>query len=442
MVRGALRSRLGRHSALNFMGLATPLAVAFLLLPVLARALGPARFGLLGIAWAFLEYLTLFDAGLGRATTKFVADSLERGTADASQVTAVALTSQLAIGALVAAALWLLAPQVAARVVTESAALQREAAGVIRMVAVSLPVVLALTTLRGVLEGAREFGLVNAIRIPSSAANIVIPTIAAAFGASVPAMLVLVLAARVLTCFVLLAAILRAVPSFRVEPPREWRRLSALLSFGGWVMVSSIASPMLVYFDRFALTARAGLAAVGYYVPAFEAMSRTLLIPISVVVAMFPLVAGLTLRGERERVRQLFSRAMWTLFALMLPVTVVVLVFAPTILRVWMGETYAVQSALAMRVLAVGVLINAMAHPPYTFLEAAGRPDVPARFHLLELALFVPLAWFLVGSYGITGAAIAWTARVTFDSITLYIAATRLLPLARPARAPLQEPAT
>ncbi|HET9775733.1 MAG TPA: hypothetical protein VFP77_04115, partial [Gemmatimonadaceae bacterium] len=58
------QSRLAHNTLLNFLGLAVPLALAFFVMPVAAHYLGPARFGLIGLAWAVTEYLVLFDLGL------------------------------------------------------------------------------------------------------------------------------------------------------------------------------------------------------------------------------------------------------------------------------------------------------------------------------------------------------------------------------------------
>jgi O-antigen/teichoic acid export membrane protein len=85
--------------------------------------------------------------------------------------------------------------------------------------------------------------------------------------------------------------------------------------------------------------------------------------------------------------------------------------------------------ALALRILAVGVLINSAAHIPYTFLEASGRPDVVAKCHLAEVLVHLPVAWLLVGRWGITGAAVAWTLRVTLDALLLLAAARRVIPV-------------
>jgi len=425
----ALRSRLGRNTALNLIGLAVPLAIAVVVLPVLTRALGPARFGLLGMSWAFLEYLQLFDVGLGRATIRYVADSLARDTHDVSQITSVSLSTQLVIGSLAGVGLALASPALARHVFRIDPGLTGEATRLFMVVGLNLPAVLAMTTLRGVLEGAQRFAVSNAIKIPGSAGAVIIPAVLAYMGASLPTMLLWVFVWRVLICIVSAVAIRAVVPHFRVEPPRDWRRLRGLISFGGWVAVTGVVSPMLVYFDRFALGARHGLAAVGYYTAPYEGITRLLMIPISLITALFPLLTGLSAAAALARVDRLFSSSMRVVLAVMGLPALIALVFAPEILRIWMGPVYAAEGATALRILAVGVLINAAAQIPYTFLEAAGRPDVPAKFHVAELVVHLPIAWWLVGAYGIDGAALAWTLRVTIDTTLLLLAAHRIVPV-------------
>jgi O-antigen/teichoic acid export membrane protein len=108
---------------------------------------------------------------------------------------------------------------------------------------------------------------------------------------------------------------------------------------------------------------------------------------------------------------------------------VVLSIFAPEVLRLWLGFRYADQSATALRILAIGVMINSLSHVPCGYLQASGRPDIPARFHILELAIYVPLTWFLVRRLGISGAALAWTIRVTLDGTLLFVASRRVLGL-------------
>jgi O-antigen/teichoic acid export membrane protein len=108
------------------------------------------------------------------------------------------------------------------------------------------------------------------------------------------------------------------------------------------------------------------------------------------------------------------------------PALVVVAVGAPDILGLWIGPDYARQGALALRVLAAGVAVNALAHVPYALLQGRGRPDLPAKFQLVELPLHLGLTWLLVRAYGVPGAAIAWSARMALDAALLFGAAHRL----------------
>src|SRR5690606_26812558 len=59
----------------NLAGLLLPLPVAIAVVPALLVGLGDARFGLLTLAWALMGYFTLFDFGLGRATTQGIAEA-------------------------------------------------------------------------------------------------------------------------------------------------------------------------------------------------------------------------------------------------------------------------------------------------------------------------------------------------------------------------------
>ena len=67
-----------RNTVLNLVGLVVPLAVGFVTIPMVVRALGNERFGILALVWVVLGYFGLFDLGLGRTTTRYVADCLGR----------------------------------------------------------------------------------------------------------------------------------------------------------------------------------------------------------------------------------------------------------------------------------------------------------------------------------------------------------------------------
>lgn len=437
------RKSIARNTILNFGGLSFPLLVGVAVMPIITGNLGPARFGLLGLTLALLEYSGLFDLGLGRATTKHVAEKLATGDDEISHLVVVSILSQLAFGAVGGIAFALAAPLLANYVFEIPPDMTGEAIAVFRVLGALIPATLLLVSLRGVLEAAHRFDLSNAIRIPSSLASFLIPAIASSKGYTLPAIMAMFLAGRVFFCAASAVAVHRAFPNFRWSLPDDWSMLRPLLAFGGWMSVSNVVSPMLVYLDRFMLGALSGLAAVGYYTAPFDGVVRMLIVPASLVNALFPSVSGMHATGDTTGIKRVFAKAVRNMTLILSIPALVLLFFGPMLLRFWLGDVYAEQGGTAVRVLAFGVLMNSLAHIPSSFIVAMSRPDINAKFHMLELAAHLPIAWLLINQFGVTGAAIAWTIRVTFDAALLFTGISRLLgtPLwkllsAKPALAP------
>jgi len=103
-------------------------------------------------------------------------------------------------------------------------------------------------------------------------------------------------------------------------------------------------------------------------------------------------------------------------------------------LTLWLGAEFAKHSFRVLQWLAVGVFINSLANVPFALLQGVGRPDLIATLHLIELPLYLGLLWWLIGTRGIEGAAIAWTARVAIDALSLFGLANRFLPGKNPIR--------
>jgi len=422
---GSARSRVAHNTLLNFLGLAVPLALAFFVMPVAARHLGPARFGLIGLAWAVTEYLVLFDLGLGRATVRFIADTLHRNPDDLTEIASLAISIQLVAGIIGGAVFTLLAPTLVRAAFHMPAPISAEAVAMFRVVGFSLPFVLLLTGLRGILEGAQRFDLSNALRMTSSSASVAIPAIGAVVGASLPSIMWWVLISRATVCLAYLVAIRHALPTLRWRVPSSWSRSRELLSFGGWVLVSNVVSPVLAYFDRFALGAIAGVAAVGFYTAPYEGVTRLTLVAISLAASLLPALTALETRGERARSAELISSSARTLMVVMAPPLALIFAFAPTLLHIWLGPEYAAQASVALRILTIAVFANAVAQLPFVTLYAFNRPDLPAKFHLTELVIHLPLTIVLVREFGIAGAASAWTIRVALDLCLLMAGAAR-----------------
>jgi len=411
---------LARNTLYNLLGQAIPLLVGVAAIPIATRYLGAPRFGLLGLIWAILGSAVALDLGLGRATTKYVAEYLSLGKhAELRRVAGLTVASQTGLGVIGGVALALASGWLTSALGIP-AALHREARLALIALAASVPFVVLSASLRGILEGAQRFDLGNLVRGPLAVAGFAIPAIAAPLDSSLATIVLLLLAARVAACWALAVAIRRSLPEFRWELRPSWAVLRPLLAYGGWVSVSNAIAPVLGYLERFLLASLAGVAAVAYYTAPFEAIIRISIVPASLAGALFPLVsASAAQSGAGRESERLVGRALWYLLpALALPTGLAAL-FAHPLLSVWLGGAYAANGATALAILAAGVLVNGLAYLPSAYLLARGRPDIPAMFHLIELPLYAAAAWVLIEAYGVAGAALAWTLRVTLDAVLL-----------------------
>jgi O-antigen/teichoic acid export membrane protein len=103
----------------------------------------------------------------------------------------------------------------------------------------------------------------------------------------------------------------------------------------------------------------------------------------------------------------------------------VLVAVGPDLLRAWLGAESFAEAGVALQFLAVGILVNAIGYVPSAYLHSINRPDLPAKMHLLELPVFLGLAWLLMPRFGAAGAGAVWFVRATLDTALLHAASTR-----------------
>lgn len=417
---------LARNTGWNLAGQLLPLAVALFAMPALVWGLDAAAFGVLGLVWMILTFFR--ELGFGRATTKLVAEHLARGAAGRASYTVwCAVAVQALLGVAAGMALIFTAEPLARHVLSVPVELLPETRVALLLVGATVPAVLVAGAFRGALEGLERFDLTNLVMAPLGLANFLLPLAAVMAGWRLPGAVLLLCAARVAALAGLWGLAARHLPGL-ARPAGSPGDAGALIRFGGWTSVSTVVSPILMYADRALIGILVGVAAVGYYTAPFEAATRLLVLPVSFVGALFPALSARASRGDGADAGRLAMRSVKLLLLGIGPAAIVLAASADSLLTVWVGAEFAAEGALALRILAAGVLVNALAHVPFSLLQGIGRPDITAKLHAVELPLHLGMAAFLVAGWGIPGAALAWTLRVSVDAAALFFFAGKLAP--------------
>ena len=415
---------LARNTLYNLFGQALPVLVAVLCTPALLRGLGTDRFGILTLAWVVIGYFSLFDLGLGRALTQYVAERLGRDQHhDIGPVVRRSLIMITGLGVLGAIFVAAISPTLVRDILKVPEGLQAETVKAFYILALSIPFVISTAAIRGVLEGYQLFRLTNALRTPIGIFTYVGPLLVLPFAPNLVWVVAVLLFGRVVGWAAHLTLCVKRVPMFGPDADGDNpgdRSLKAVFRFGGWMTVSNIVGPLMVTMDRFLVGTLVSVAAVAYYATPSHAVSQLLIIPASLLGVMFPAFALMEAQ-DRTKNAVMFERVVKYMLVILFPIALVLMTLAFDGLKLWLGADFALHATPVLRWLTIGIFLNALAFVPLALLQGIGRPDITAKLHLFELPTYLALVWWLTKARGVEGAAIAFTLRVALDTIILFV---------------------
>lgn len=414
-----------RHTAYNGIGLVAPILAAVISIPILIEILGPERFGILTLVWAIVNYFGILDLGLGRALTLELAVLLADGRDSlVNQLNRTALAVLLALGLIGSFFLFSCTKWIIGGL---SANIQAsELINTVHAMACAIPFIVLTAGVRGALEAKGEFGVINAIRVPMGILNFALPVAIAMYGAGrLDEISWALVVARALGLLLHVIFMVRAYPGTLGSHSLDFSWIRILLINGGWMTVSNVISPVMGYLDRFIVGFLLPAASVAYYATPQELILKIYLIPGALTSVLFPRFAA-----EKSGSHSLYLKSLAAIGAIVASACLIGLISTRFILSIWVGEEFAEASALVMQILIVGVFFGAVSSIPYTYLQAIGRANLTAVSHIAQLPIFLLATYFLTSTWGIEGAALAWSGRLCIDALVLFVAAQIMRPSA------------
>ena len=410
---------IARNTVYNFLGRATPLLLALLTVPLYLRYIGEDRYGVLSIVWLFAGYFSVLELGLSRASAYHLSIQHKDSIKDKSTTLWTALTINLFLGTIGAGILYVSARWAFTVFFHMQAHLRADVLHNLVWIAVSLPLSTFSAVLYGALESRELFSYMNWIGALTSAATQLLPlSVAIWVSPSLNDLIPTVVLARAVGVLLLGWYVWNLLPLCLCKP-LDWKKAKDLLSYGGWISVSSLISPLLSTLDRMWIGAVLGVKYVTYYTVPSNISQGASIIPGSLVSSMFPVWSKMTEQDSMS----LAERSTRVLIEVFTPIIITGIVILHIFLRYWISPEFANHSALVGMIILMGVWINGLAYVPYNLLQARGRPDIPAKLHVIELPFFLIALWLGLHYFGLWGAAVAWSARVAADALLLYYVA-------------------
>lgn len=421
---------LARNTILNLVGQLVPMLMAVFAIPALVNSLGKDRFGILTLAWTVIGYFTLFDLGVGQALTKLFSEKLgKRQEHEFPGLFWTALILMIVFGSTGAITALLLTPWLT-NVLKIPKELYTETLSSFYVLSFYVPIAISSAGLRGILEAHQRFDIINSIRVPMRIFTYIGPLLVLPFSNNLFFIVILLLLGEAVGWLSHLLFCFYIIPKLHHKFVFQRNLVLPLLRYGSWMTVSNVISPLIVTVDRFLLGMLISAAAVAYYATPYEMITKLWAIPSALVAVLFPVFSS-CFSIDIHRTATLFRRSTKYIFLTLFPVILVIITIAYEILNWWLGKDFANNSTHVLQWLAVGVFINSLGRISSALVQGAGRPDITAKLHFIEVPIYLLIFWLLVNFKGVEGAAIAWVIRVTLDTFLLFIMTWKLLKLPR-----------
>lgn len=416
-----------KGSFYNILGYTLPLLFAFITIPILLNSLGTERFGLLNLIWIITGYSSFFDFGIGRSLTKIIAEKI--GTNQSFLIPKVfwnSLYLMLAISLIVSICLFFITPYIINNAFEIPDLLKPEATFALYGLIISLPIIISTTGVRGTLEAYQQFGIINIVRVFLGIFTFLGPVLVLVFVDSLFWIVIFLLFIRIIAWLLYIKQVFKINNDVRnnLYSKFDFDLIRPLIRLSFWITIANIVGPIMLYSDRFFISAIISATALTYYATPYEIVTKLLLIPNALTTVLFPLFSA-SEANNPEIAKNLFNNSVKFTFITLFPIVFLSVVFSFDAMNLWLGNKFANESFLVLQILSLGVLINALAYIPFNYLQGIGKPKIPALLNLIEFPIYILFLWFFIKMWGITGAASIWTIRIIFDAGILFLISHR-----------------
>ena len=411
--------------------------------PLILAEFGLPRYGVWILVNSAAGLSGVVSFGLGDATTKLVSERYGSGDVSGARLIVQASVAMLIVLGTVGAAIWWLTAEVIVQSARLDAPLIPDAVLAARLSAVLLAIRVVGCAFVGGMRGLERFDVVVGLSVATKA-TILIATVATAMtthslAASVTAM-ILVCSAAIIFEARLLARLVSGCCYMPAVPRRELR---AIIRFGTFSSLQSVAAIFTSHVDRLMIGSVLGAGALGLYGVCSQVAQQTFAVLAATFSVLMPAISRSASASDQNGWRRHVPTLVCVNIAAAALMTIVLIAGAHTILKFWVGEAIAADGAATLRMLAFGyglIAVNVVVH---FVLLGTGHIRFVAITNVLAAVVSTAALATTLGTIGIVAGGIA---KIVYGTVLVsnYACVVRLVrarALTAPSRASSESPA-
>jgi O-antigen/teichoic acid export membrane protein len=165
------------------------------------------------------------------------------------------------------------------------------------------------------------------------------------------------------------------------------------------------------------------ISEVAYYVVPGSLAQRLGTVPSIICQVAFPMISEIGSKGDMAALRRLYIKGSKVVVLSLLPLFVILFVWAPQILKVWLGQAFEDHATWPMRLQLLGWSASILTVIPFHVALGLGKPVSNSYAAAASSAVILPLWAYLIPHHGIFGAALGFAIGqlIVAPSFVLYI---------------------
>jgi len=353
---------------------AVAMMVAF---PIYLHFLGYEKYGVWLVLATVLSFARLGNLGIDQAVMKLVAEEHGRDDIEGIQKYVTTALALLCLsGSLVLIAVLVFKTQIVSvfKLNNENA---QTALWLLPYIGILSIYVFIVQALNATLSGLGRMDLANYIQSIGRVVAVTVATILLYSGRSIESLLIGNTLSYVFIHVMSLICIWR-IACIRLLRLRnlDVQRCKRILRFGGAVFGGSIISMLLSPFNKLMLSRYAGVSTIPVYEITFRGSMQVRGLVEAGLRALMPEISRLSgnmTRYAKDRISQISRHAMKLIFFFGIPIYGALIILAPLLLRVWLGEKFVETLPAAFRIMLIGTFLSLLCVPAYYTLMGLGR---------------------------------------------------------------------
>ncbi|MFQ5800570.1 MAG: flippase [Candidatus Hydrothermarchaeales archaeon] len=363
---------------------------------VMGRLLDPYQYGILNLALPLqFMVIVLTSAGIAPSIAKFISESKAKGE-DVKRLASSCLFYYTLGGAGIGLIFFALASPLG-RVVFGDA----NAVLPLRISAVAIPFGILISVYTGIFQGLKKVSYMSGVLLFEQGLRVIFAV------------------ALVVVGFEAVGAIGGSTLGFAVAVPLSYVLFKRLgLSFGEHsfeifkevfyfsipTSITALSSFILAYADILLIGFYMTTTDVGIYSAASPASRLIMAFTMALYAVLIPSVSELSAKGGQREVKGYFKLSLLALGVVILPATVIALVFSTQIIGALFTERYLL-AVPSFEILIVGMAFLSLFMTNSAIFQGLGRPKTPMKILVVFAAVDILLNILLIPHYGIEGAA-------------------------------------